>query len=116
MKKSSYLLPAFLLIIWGSVPGKSVIPAEQGTNRDGLKHDLKHIIIMIADGCCYNHMDAASIYQYGRTGVQVYEHFPVQLAMSTYMYSGSYDPARAWTDFSLPREEAQPCSEKIRGC
>jgi alkaline phosphatase len=99
MKKSSYLLPALLLIIWASVPGKSVIPAEQITNRDGLKHDPKNIIIMIADGCGYSHIDAATIYQYGRTGIQLYEHFPVQLAMSTYMYSSSYDPAHAWTDF-----------------
>ncbi len=99
MKKSRYVLPALLLSIWASVPGKSVSPAEQVTNRDGLKHQPKHIIIMIADGCGFNHVDAASMYQYGRTGIQVYEHFPVQLAMSTYMYSGSYDPARAWTDF-----------------
>jgi hypothetical protein len=50
MKKSSYLLPALLLVIWASIPGKAVIPAEQVTNRDGLKRDPKNIIIMIADG------------------------------------------------------------------
>ncbi|MBN1766215.1 MAG: alkaline phosphatase [Sedimentisphaerales bacterium] len=68
-------------------------------NRSGTKHAPKNIIIMISDGCGYNHVDATSLYEYGMTGMQVYEDFPVQLAMSTYMYGGSYDPEVAWTDF-----------------
>lgn len=60
----------------------------------------KNVIIMISDGCSYNQVDAASYYQYGQTGTQVYEHFPTRLAMSTYMYNGSYDPAKAWGNFN----------------
>ena len=70
---------------------------------------LKNIIIMISDGCGYNHVDAASMYQYGATGVQVYESFPVRCAMAHYPGSswntpggpmdGSYDPIAAWTYF-----------------
>ena len=66
----------------------------------------KNIIIMISDGCGYNHVDAASYYQHGRKNVQVYELFPVSLGMSTYMYRskippvlGSYDPLLAWSGF-----------------
>lgn len=71
---------------------------------------VKNIIIMISDGCGYNQIDAASIYQYGKTGTQIYERFPVKVAMSTYSagsfnedgtwkYIGNYDPKLAWTHF-----------------
>lgn len=70
----------------------------------------KNIIIMISDGGGYNQIDAASLYQYGKTGMQVYEQFPVKLAMATFsagdfddngkwIYRGSYDPKRAWNWF-----------------
>ncbi|HGJ66859.1 TPA: alkaline phosphatase [bacterium] len=70
----------------------------------------KNIIVMISDGCGYNQIDATSIYQYGKTGTQVYERFPVKYAMATFSagdfdnsgnwkYRGSYDPAQAWTWF-----------------
>jgi alkaline phosphatase len=61
---------------------------------------VKNIIVMISDGCGYNQIDAASIYQYGKTGVQVYEHFPVKMGMSTYSILGNYNPEEAWTDFN----------------
>jgi alkaline phosphatase len=51
-------------------------------------------------------VDAASYYQHGKANTQVYEHFPISLGMSTFMYKsknpavlGSYDPAFAWSDF-----------------
>ena len=40
------------------------------------RHDStapKNIILFIIDGCGFNHIDAASLYQHGQTGVQVYE-------------------------------------------
>ena len=58
-----------------------------------------NVIVMICDGWGYNHVDAASIYQHGQTGVQVYERFPVQFAMSTYPSGGSYGPQEAWSQF-----------------
>jgi len=54
---------------------------------------------MISDGCGYNHVDAAGIYQHGKTGSQIYDRFKVKLAMSTYMDGQSYDPQKAWSDF-----------------
>ena len=63
----------------------------------------KNIIVLVCDGCGYNHVDAASLYQYGAVGVQVYEQFPVQLGMSTYPAGGSYDPRLAWEDFDYVR-------------
>ena len=47
------------------------------------------------------------MFEHGKTGVQVYESFPVQAAMSTFSYDtdksgelilGEYTPARAWAD------------------
>jgi alkaline phosphatase len=60
----------------------------------------KNIIIMISDGCGYNQIDAASIYQHGKTGAQIYHQFPIQFGVSTFESSGSYDPNKAWSLFS----------------
>ncbi|MBN1223783.1 MAG: alkaline phosphatase, partial [Candidatus Aminicenantes bacterium] len=43
-----------------------------------------NIILMISDGCGYNCFEMASLYQHGRTGAQIYESFPVRLAVSTH--------------------------------
>jgi alkaline phosphatase len=62
---------------------------------------VKNIIIMIADGSGYNQNDAATLYQYGTTGVQPWEAFPFQFAVSTFSTDGwGYDPALAWSDFN----------------
>ena len=58
-----------------------------------------YIIILISDGCGYNHVDAACFYQHGKIGSQIYQQFPVQLGMSTYPITGSYDPCQAWKSF-----------------
>ena len=59
----------------------------------------KNIIIMIADGCGYNHLEAAGCYQYAGTDPEPCRKFPVRCAMSTYSLRGSYDPQQAWADF-----------------
>ena len=64
----------------------------------------RNIVIMICDGCGYNHIDAAGLYQYGGTAGQPYERFPVRLAMSTYPVGGSYEPQKAWSDFKYVTE------------
>ncbi len=115
MKKNSCLLSALLLFTIASSPLIDNAFAGEN-NRDGLKHAPKNIIVLISDGCGYNHMDAASLYQSGRTGVQVYEHFPVQLAMSTHMYLSSYDPARAWTDFEYVKDNPTDWPRQQRPC
>jgi alkaline phosphatase len=61
-----------------------------------------NIILMISDGCGYNCFDLASLYQYGRTGVQAYESFPARFAVSTYSASSTpYDPQKAWASFDF---------------
>lgn len=80
----------------------------------------KNVILMISDGCGYNHILATDYY----TGKkQVYERFPVRLGMTTYEYEDTesrliyydpenpdnsrwstksllgYDPVRMWQDF-----------------
>ena len=61
-----------------------------------------NVILMITDGCGYNCFDLASLYQYGRTGTQVYESFPVQFPVSTYSASSTpYDPQKAWASFDF---------------
>ena len=65
----------------------------------------KNIILMISDGCGYNHVDAASYYEYGEKGLQVYEQFPVIYPMSTYSYEGEYDSKFAWNDFQYVRRK-----------
>lgn len=61
----------------------------------------KNVILFIADGCGFNIVNAASYYQFGKTGEQIYEKFPVTLAVSTYHSGGiKYNPDSAWTDFN----------------
>ncbi len=61
----------------------------------------KNVILFISDGCGFNHVDATSYFQFGKTGEQIYEKFPVKLAMSTDYIGGTpYDPDSAWTDFN----------------
>lgn len=59
----------------------------------------KNVIIMISDGAGYNHILASDYYQYGKTGKQVYQTFPIKLAMATYSINAEgYDSNLAWTD------------------
>lgn len=75
---------------------------------------VKNIILMISDGCGYNHIEATDYYEAGRKKAQAYEHFPVRLGMSTYEYEVvdgvykllGYDPRRAWSEFEYVKENA----------
>jgi alkaline phosphatase len=61
-----------------------------------------NIILMISDGCGYNCFDLATLYQYGQTGEQVYDSFPVRFAVSTYSASSTpYEPQKAWASFDF---------------
>lgn len=72
----------------------------------------KNIILFISDGWGENHIKATDYYEFGETGfVQVYERFPLQMAMATYQamdanrahaaqnMEGGYSPYRAMTWF-----------------
>ena len=67
----------------------------------------KNVILFISDGCGFNHVDATSYYQYGKTGEQIYEKFPVTIAMSTHYAGGSvYNSDSAWADFNWVKKRA----------
>ncbi|MCK5520305.1 MAG: alkaline phosphatase, partial [Candidatus Marinimicrobia bacterium] len=66
----------------------------------------KNIILFIGDGMGYNHVDAASYYQYGERGKQVYEQFPVKLGMSTHQVNGvKYCSDSAWVNFKFVKKK-----------
>jgi alkaline phosphatase len=66
----------------------------------------RNIIVMISDGCGYNHIDATNLYHYGKTGVQPYETFPVRYGMATHMAGGGYDSKAVWSDFTRVLDSA----------
>jgi alkaline phosphatase len=75
---------------------------------------------MISDGCGYNCFDLVSLYQYGRTGAQVYDSFPVRFAVSTHSASSTpYDPQKAWASFdfvlSYPTDSAAAATAMATG-
>ncbi len=59
----------------------------------------KNIIVFIADGCGYNQIAAAELFQFGQTGKAVFQSFPVRFSMSTFPVDGTYDPQQAWRRF-----------------
>jgi alkaline phosphatase len=59
----------------------------------------KNIIVMISDGCGYNHIAAASIYQYGNSQSPLYARFKLNCGMATFPAGGSYEPNLAWSSF-----------------
>ncbi|NUM55574.1 MAG: alkaline phosphatase [Candidatus Hydrogenedentes bacterium] len=67
----------------------------------------KNIIVMVADGWGFNHIEATDYYQYGEQGKQVYQRKFTLYPMSTYSVSGDgYDPAKAWTDYEYLKKGA----------
>ncbi len=50
----------------------------------------------------FNHVKATSYYQFGELGKQIYDSFPVKLAMSTYMIGGEiYNPDSVSANFKF---------------
>jgi alkaline phosphatase len=79
-------------------------PAE--AKKQAPQPKVKNVIVMISDGMGYNQMLAGDYFQYGATGVQQYQKFPVRAAMSTYSVYGSYDPLQAWGLFDYIKSGA----------
>lgn len=80
--------------------------ADDASAAKACKPGAKNVIVMISDGMGYNHMLAGDYFQYGATGVQQYQRFPVRTAMSTYSVNGSYDPLQAWGLFDHAKADA----------
>lgn len=64
----------------------------------------KYVIVMISDGCGYNHVEAGSLYRFGKPSGWSYQQFPVRYGVSTFPDGGSYDPALIWGDFAAPKK------------
>ena len=96
-------LVAAILLIMAASPAILSAARTKAASRSA----AKNIIVMIADGWDYNHVDASSYYQYGAAARQVYNRFPFRYAMSTYAaffdfqacHESGYDPVAAWSDF-----------------
>jgi alkaline phosphatase len=92
-------------------------PAE--ARKQASQPGIKNVVVMISDGMGYNQMFAGDYFQYGATGEQVYQRFPVRAAMSTYSVYGSYDPFAAWGLFdyvkSAPTDSASAATAMSTG-
>lgn len=76
----------------------TVTPAFAAPDSEIKQPAAKNIIVMISDGWGFNHLEAASYYEYGKDARQIYNRFPFQFPVSTYS-TCSYDPAQAWSSF-----------------
>ncbi len=90
-------MPRVFLFV-GAVSALSLFSMLTFAPTAGAAEGPKNIIVIIGDGCGFNHIEAIDDYQYGEKGKQVYEKDYTPLAMSTYPEGGSYDPSVAWTD------------------
>jgi alkaline phosphatase len=107
-KKRTMKIMACLVILSMLLMALNLSIASASPAEAPKKPAAKNIIIMIADGRGFNHLTAASYYEYGRDDRQVYTRFPFSFAMSTYeLYRPTdgnyalcngrgYDPALAW--------------------
>lgn len=67
---------------------------------------VKHVIVMISDGCGFNQVEASSLYRFGKPQGWAYQQFPVKYAITTFPNGGSYDPALIWGDFLAVKKGA----------
>jgi alkaline phosphatase len=69
----------------------------------------KNVIVMVADGWGFNHDTAGSYYTAGKADARVWNKFPTDRAMATYMaypagdpcFGVGYDPADVWAAFDF---------------
>ena len=98
---------SYLLLIGILIGGLNLTAAFATPAAGSGKPLAKNIIVLIADGRGFDHVDAANYYVDGKAARQVYNRFPFRFAMSTYMayyegdacYGHGYDPALAWSAF-----------------
>ena len=58
----------------------------------------RNIILMIADGCGFNHLRAGSLWRDDADLFSDWTDLPVSLAVSTYAEGGGYDPEQNWVE------------------
>jgi alkaline phosphatase len=92
---SRYLYVCCLLLAIALAPCCRAQPAVSG---------VRNVILMVSDGCGFNHVAAASLFRTGRPEGEIYQSFPVRLAASTFPSGGSYDPTRFWQGFDYAKQ------------
>ncbi|MDO9171187.1 MAG: alkaline phosphatase, partial [bacterium] len=58
----------------------------------------RNVVLFIADGAGFLHYEAARLHEQDPTGLQVYDGWPVRLAMCTPPDGGASDPGQTWRD------------------
>ncbi|MGD9495370.1 MAG: alkaline phosphatase [Armatimonadota bacterium] len=96
------LIALFALTSITTGRGQVEEPAPAGRTDGG----VRNVILLIADGCGFNHLQAANLYEHGDPEGPLYAAFPLRLAMATFMADGGYDPALAWAEFDYVRQGA----------
>jgi alkaline phosphatase len=104
--KATGTFVAVSALVAGIVAGGALVGSDVDAGASRPNKGVKNVIVMISDGCGYNHIYATDYF----TGKkQVYERFPVQLGMSTYEYEKTteagtqllgYDPVLTWKNFN----------------
>lgn len=87
-------------------PQEPTFPGSRPESRSEAMAMPRNVIAMVGDGAAYNQLKAAAYYRNGEWPDPALESFTMRLACSTYPEGGSYDPVRAWTDFSYPPKNA----------
>lgn len=83
------------------------VACAAGFAQEATAPHARNIILFIGDGCGFNHLVAAGLYQYGELGRHAQDRFPIQFAVSTFSADGEgYNPSRAWTDFGYVMQGA----------
>jgi len=58
----------------------------------------RNVVLFVADGAGFLHFEAARSQEADPTGLQVYDGWPVRVAMCTAPDGGAYDPEQMWRD------------------
>ena len=89
--------PFFLLLILGFfLSSRKVTYSASASDPTEGAPSARNIIVMIADGWGYKHLEAAEAYSGSVPAYRQWTHY----GMTTYPLGGSYDPALAWTEFA----------------
>jgi alkaline phosphatase len=91
-------------VLAGAALVATAVAGKRAFSSTSSAPQARNVIIMISDGCGYNHIRATNYFRYGRKVAQVYERWPVRTAMSTFPFGGSYSPSLAWSSFDWVRE------------
>lgn len=74
--------------------------ATEPADPDGTELTPRNIILMVADGCGFNHLRAGALWRDGADLFAGWEQLPVRLAVATFAEGGRYDGGEYWAQGS----------------